>query len=144
MTTDRWKANALADRAEDEWAWACGWYIARVDTGEFTVNDVPDWCNYFVAPQVVCYDSANPGQLDFMLTGLLNTAGNVSSFTSLDGTCSGGVAQSETFVSALSAENAAAACQSLLGPGYGSAVSLRDSLGYDTPGSWWACQTEAT
>jgi hypothetical protein len=127
--------------AEDDWAWACGWYIARVGTGEFTVDDVPEWCNYFVAPSLVCYDSSQPGQLDFVLSGALNTALNISGYASVDGTCSGGVIDTETVVSASNVLDAAAACEGLLGPSYATAVSL-NAMGYNTPSAWWACQPQ--
>lgn len=123
--------------AEDEWAWDCGWYIARVDTGEFTGNDVPEWCNYFAAPRVVCYDSSMPGQRDFVLSGALNTVSNASGYLSLDGTCSGGVTQTETLVTASTALDAASACQRLLGAGY-TGVHM-NALGYNTPSSWYGC-----
>ena len=124
--------------AEDQWAWTCGWYIARVDTGELTANDVPDWCNYFAAPQIVCYDSSQPGQLDFVLSGSLNTAANVSGYASVDGTCSNGVQKMETIVTAANAPDATAKCIGLLG-GSHTGVQMR-SLGYDTPASWYGCQ----
>jgi hypothetical protein len=128
--------------AEDDWAWDCGWYIARVDTGEFTINDVPEWCNYFAAPQVVCYDSASLGQLDFMLSAPLNTVENVSGFASVDGSCSGPVVKRETIVSAANASAANVACTSLLGGTY-TGVQMT-SLGYSTPSSWYACRPSAT
>ena len=124
--------------AEDEWAWDCGWYIARVDTGEFTTDDVPDWCNYFAAPQVVCYDSGFPGQLDFTLSAPLNTAANASGFASVDGSCSGGVIETETIVTAASAPDATTECIALLGGTY-TGVQMT-SLGYNSPSSWYACQ----
>lgn len=123
--------------AEDEWAWDCGWYVARVDTGVFTVYDVPEWCNYFVAPRVICYDSFMPGQRDFILTGALNTVSNASGYLSLDGTCTGGVAQTETLVTGSNALDATATCQSLLGLNY-VGVSM-NALGYNTPASWYGC-----
>lgn len=125
--------------AEDAWAWHCGWYIARVDIGVFTVNDVPAWCNYFVAPQIVCYDSADPGQVDFILSAALNTASNASGYSSVDGSCSGSVSQTDTIVTAVTALDAAAVCESLLGPSYANATSLRNVLHYNAPGTWWGC-----
>lgn len=124
--------------AEDNWAWHCGWYIARVDTGEFTVDDVPAWCNYFAAPRVVCYDSGFPGQLDFTLSGALNTASNASGYPSVDGSCSGSVVSTETIVTAASGPDATTECIALLGGTY-MGVQMT-SLGYNTPSSWYGCQ----
>lgn len=128
--------------AEDEWAWECGWYIARVDTGEFTVNDVPPWCNYFTAPQVVCYSSASPGQLDFTLSAPLNTVANTSGFATFDGSCSGSIIIKETIVSASNAQGASAKCVSLLGGTY-TGIQIT-TLGYNTPSSWYACGLSVT
>jgi len=125
--------------AEDQWAWTCGWYIARVDTGEFTVNDVPAWCNYFVAPQIVCYDSSLSGQLDFVLTGALDTVSNAQGYASVDGSCSGGpFGVAETLVTAANGTAATDKCTLLLGAGY-TGVHM-NGLGYNTPASWYGCR----
>lgn len=125
--------------AEDQWAWNCGWYIARVDTGVFTVNDVPAWCNYFVAPQIVCYDSTDLGQIDFVLTGPLNTVGNAQGYASFDGSCSGGpFGIAETLVTAADGTIATGKCLTLLGAGY-TGIQM-NALGYNTPSSWYGCR----
>jgi hypothetical protein len=128
--------------AEDDWAWTCGWYIAHFESGEFGLSGVPEWCNYFVEMPVVCYDSDQLGQRDFMLTGALNTVNNATGYGSFDGSCSGGTVF-DTVVTGSNtpggAESALATCESLFGPSVSGVVNMHDALGYNTPDTWWGC-----
>lgn len=133
---------------EDEWAWDCGWYIARYDTGVFTLGQIPEWCNYFIATEdvieTICYDSSLSGQPDIMLTGPIDTPGNLTGFNSTDGSCSGNpFTQRETAVSApydpKGESVALSKCLDLTGDK--SVLNLVIPLGYNAPTNWWACSS---
>lgn len=77
--------------AEDEWAWTCGWYIARAENGVIWRADVPEWCNYFTNPAFtpVCYPSSEPEFPDLEMIAPVDTRNNGRFYISTDGTCSG-------------------------------------------------------
>jgi hypothetical protein len=37
--------DGLVSQAEIDWAWNCGWYIARFNDGLYSRTDVPAWCS---------------------------------------------------------------------------------------------------
>lgn len=39
--------------AEDEWAWACGFYYAMYVRGEITLAQAPDWCKFSIPVRFV-------------------------------------------------------------------------------------------
>lgn len=71
--------------AEDEWAWTCGWYIARVERGIIAESSVPNWCNYFTTP--ICYGGGG-SVYEVQMIGLPDRANNAIVHGTLDGTCS--------------------------------------------------------
>ena len=77
--------------AEDEWAWSCGWYIARVENGVISQAGVPDWCNHFKssAPETLCYAPLYEGLIDLALVAPIDTLKNARFYESMDGTCTG-------------------------------------------------------
>jgi hypothetical protein len=36
--------DGIVSQAEIDWAWNCGWYIARYNDGVFSLGQVPSWC----------------------------------------------------------------------------------------------------
>lgn len=73
--------------AEREWAWTCGWYVARYEAG--IITEVPVWCNYAVLTPFTpsaCFVS-HTGWRDFRLVGPLNTINNAEFYSTMDGTC---------------------------------------------------------
>jgi hypothetical protein len=82
----------LATEDETRWAWTCGWYIARVDSGVWGEDAVPDWCNYYSTgwSDGLCYYLYDTEEyLDFKLAGPINTIGNMRLYGSGNGTCQG-------------------------------------------------------
>lgn len=81
--------------AERDWAWTCGWYIARVESGELAPSDVPAWCFYTMTADggsgtyVVgkCYSI--PGRADFRTIKPPNTLDNIEFYHSEGGVCDG-------------------------------------------------------
>jgi hypothetical protein len=71
--------------AEDEWAWTCGWYIARAERGTISESSVPNWCNYFTTP--ICY-GGGASVYEVQMIGLPDRANNAIAHGTLDGTCS--------------------------------------------------------
>lgn len=70
--------------AEDEWAWTCGWYIARAERGIISESSVPNWCNYFTT--AICYGGGEFS--DVKMIGLPDRANNAIVHSTFDGTCS--------------------------------------------------------
>lgn len=74
--------------AEDEWAWTCGWYIARIERGVIPEHDIPKGCSY---PTVsVCYDSSEPSLPDLpdlQIIGPPDRLNNAMFHKTFDGTC---------------------------------------------------------
>jgi hypothetical protein len=136
----------LPTEAETLWAWMCGWYIARMETGLIPVDNVPDWCSSLLVnvstsittPGVVippvhmssCYRSTMNAGPDIEFVASPNTYQNVSRYTNLDGTCSTFNA-TITLVYALDSASALAICQSLYS-GFNAVISI-DSYIYFEP-----------
>lgn len=55
------EGGSMAGKCDTEWAWTCGWYIARWESGIFTRSQVIDSCASLLAPYSIevalCYDS---------------------------------------------------------------------------------------
>jgi hypothetical protein len=70
--------------AEDEWAWTCGWYIARAERGIIAESSVPNRCNYFTT--AICFRSEISGP-DLLMIGVPDRANNAILHLTTDGTC---------------------------------------------------------
>jgi hypothetical protein len=71
--------------AEDEWAWTCGWYIARVESGVIPEHDIPKGCSYSTVS--VCYDSSEPSLPDLQIIGPPDRLNNAQFHMTFDGSC---------------------------------------------------------
>lgn len=107
--------------AETAWAWACGWYIARIERGASPVGSAPDWCglsagdNPLVIPPVflgACYSYTGDTDSDIRFIAPPNTYGNVIRYSNLDGSCAT-INITLTVVYALDAAAALETCVSL-------------------------------
>lgn len=140
----------LATEAETNWAWTCGWYIARVDSGKWGAEAVPSWCNYkrvieeSTASTPVqlstCYDAQAPNWIDMRLTGQLNTTGNVTFYNSFNGTCNqvNNTATNHYFVvESPSTNDANADCAALRPNGF--VYTYLTPLYPSIPGNWYLC-----
>jgi hypothetical protein len=53
--------DGTVSQAEIDWAWNCGWYIARYNDGLFTRADVPSWCAVLL-PALLVSEGSNEEQ----------------------------------------------------------------------------------
>lgn len=126
--------------AETEWAWTCGWYIARAENGAFAASDVPSWCGYqstTVVDNDGCIEVVGSNYPDLRLIGALNTPNNAHFYMSNDGTCQT-VHQTITIVTAIDIHDAQNSCIALLGVGY-VGMPLSSIYGYPVPTTWYGC-----
>lgn len=136
----------LSTEAETEWAWTCGWYIARAERSAIAPDAVPSWCRYQYQTTTIdapidfsiCYGSSMPSHADIQLTAPLSTVNNVKDFSSYDGTCTGSFIFL-TYVDASDINDATNKCQALLMDVRYSGA-LPSSWGYSTPANWYYCQ----
>jgi hypothetical protein len=42
--------DGIVSQAETDWAWNCGWYMARYNDGELSRGEVPAWCAILLPP----------------------------------------------------------------------------------------------
>lgn len=88
--------------AEDEWAWACGFYYAMYKRGEITLAQAPDWCKFSIPARLpgapgfeLCVslgDEFNP--ISYLLVGESGQADNVVTYyesNSCEGATTGAV-----------------------------------------------------
>jgi hypothetical protein len=124
---------------EEDWAWNCGWYVARYDQGLFTPNQVPEWCNFFFLDEgapTTCFEFE--GYFEFV--GPFNTLNNTADYGG-DETCTSPDAQLYTTVTAADETAADDACAAL-SKSFGGVVHLPASaVGRD---DLWVCQSLAT
>lgn len=86
------KCDWPGDAERTEWAWACGYYYARVLTGRAALTDTPVWCYLSVSevdesePFVLCVGLSVAG--DLLLEGAPNQLGNATLYAPGSG-CSG-------------------------------------------------------
>lgn len=134
----------LSTEAETEWAWTCGWYIARAQSGALPASGVPSWCGYrpVTSPTTGvpgCYDSSMVGFADLRITGAFMTLNNAVFYSaSEDGSCQGATSPA-IVVQALNSTDANDRCQSFL-IGLNSSTLLT-SWGYNAPANLYLCQS---
>jgi hypothetical protein len=42
--------DGIVSQAEVDWAWNCGWYMARYNDGDLSRGEVPSWCASLLPP----------------------------------------------------------------------------------------------
>lgn len=130
--------------AENEWAWTCGWYIARAEQGVIAPGEVPSWCGYhpLTAPTVNiitgCIQGRNAGTKDHQFIGPLDTLNNLQKYDSEGGICQTPVS-SLTVVYAPDSGAALPICETVLGTSIFATISM--SLAYHAPVEWFMCLT---
>ena len=81
--------DGILSQYEIDWAWECGWYAIRHETGIFTDNDIPPRCAEAVNVPVHyndnCYTNGEGSSIAYI--GPENTRGNILFFSNQD--CSG-------------------------------------------------------
>ena len=138
-TDGTWNCSDPNNSDRESWNWTCGWYWGHYNVGEYSIDQIPEWCGRPVGPAPGCYDSNDPGWPDQRYSGPLNTLGNVTYWTSTDGTCSGREEASFTWIQTTLTlpADVIAFCQSisLL---YDEALHL-STVGYSVPSDIWLC-----
>lgn len=130
--------------AENEWAWTCGWYIARYGTGEFTISQVPEWCNYFVGVDPIedatCYYSLLSLLPNFTLNNALNTLDNATFYENDGPACVTLTGEFGTVVEGADASDAQTVCESIFGTPDVDVSHLQDDYQFaNVPDTWYAC-----
>ncbi len=126
----------LPTDAQDAWAWTCGYYVGLYDNKEISRDQIPDWCYYPEPGLLVSNNCLKYLMFDVALIGPINTYENFGFYASTDGTCSGGVVNTETVVQTATEPEAMTLCQTLLGTPYIYLVPLEETFG--APG-YWGC-----
>ena len=133
-----WYCADPVNPAREEWNWACGWYIAHSAMGEFSLDQIPEWCTRPVL-RVGCYDSSAGSYLDQYYAGPLNTPGNATIFASFNGTCSSSPSTIMWVRTVLTTPADVVAFCNSLGGGYSVTLQLA-TAGFLVPSDIWACR----
>lgn len=150
------------DEYESDWAWQCGWYVARVEEGSLPASELPDGCNhtvpecYTVLPEVIEFIKAEVGdeldeewgidvdllyEVSMSYFGSPNEFGN--SFLYENANCAGegynGYSEDDIsiFYGIVIADDEIEAMD--ICAGMGGLGALPISLAFNTPMNYWAC-----
>ncbi len=138
----------MEGKCDSEWAWSCGWYLARYYSGLFTRQQVIATCQMLLPVPVAapstssaagfspaCFTHSVPGvQHDENFNGVPNSVNNVVGTISQNGTCSGGFNFNRTYVVASSMGDANGICVAL---GFGGSTGQSSNDG--VPSNFWIC-----
>lgn len=126
--------GALEDFEED-WAWTCGWYLIRLESGDIRSEAVPESCLSLLSNGYRCYINSDIGN-SFLYTGPNGTIGNIVFFPNLECAGEGLVAPISALIINSSEAEALAICESL-GPVM--FFDLASNAGWSTPADYYGC-----
>lgn len=127
--------DGVLEDFEEDWAWTCGWYLIRLETGLIKSEAMPESCFSLVESGYRCYINGSFGS-SFLYTGPNGTIGNIVFFPNLECAGDGLIAPASALIISDSEAEAQAICESL---GTVFFFGLASSVGWSTPDGYYGC-----